>query len=91
MLLGVAAMAEACPPPDTGRGWGPTEISGRQTTKYTLGGAGVKRSETESSAIAATPQYSNTQKRVTINPVTLLVYYSNAVSSFIRLRGLIRR
>ena len=32
---------EACPPPDSGRGRGTTETSGRKTTQETLGGAGV--------------------------------------------------
>ena len=35
------AIVEACPPPDSGRGRGPTETSGRKTTQETLGGAGV--------------------------------------------------
>ncbi len=34
-------IVEACPPPDSGRGRGPTETSGRKTTQETLGGAGV--------------------------------------------------
>ena len=43
-------LPEACPPPDTGRGRGPTDTSSREAgTQETLGGAGVKRSETESS------------------------------------------
>ena len=43
-------LLEACPPPDTGRGRGPTDTSSREAgTQETLGGAGVKRSETESS------------------------------------------
>ena len=33
------AIVEACPPPDSGRGRGPTETSGRKTTQETLGGA----------------------------------------------------
>ena len=37
----IVVIAEACPPPDTGRGRGPTETSGRKTTQDTLGGAGV--------------------------------------------------
>ena len=37
----IAVTAEACPPPDMGRGRGPTETSGRKTTQETLGGVGV--------------------------------------------------
>ena len=40
----------ACPPPDTGRGRGPLNTSSRAAgTQEAMGGAGVERSETESS------------------------------------------
>ena len=46
-----------CPPPDTGRGRGPTDTSSRSAgTQETLGGAGAERSEAEFPGSLSSPQ-----------------------------------
>ena len=53
----MAAIVEACPPPDTGRGRGPLTASYREAmTQMAMGGAGVMRSITESSSYITVPE-----------------------------------
>ena len=54
-------IAKACPPPDTGRGWGPLAASYREAmTQMTMGGAGV------SEANEVLRNHTHTHERLTL-------------------------